>query len=58
MIDNSTKLDLTTDAPLAGMQCYAPLIFQGDCLIKLKELESNSIDAVITDPPYCSGGFF
>ena len=22
MIDNSTKLDLTTDAPLAGMQCY------------------------------------
>ena len=26
MIDNSTKLDLTTDAPLAGMQCYAPFI--------------------------------
>ena len=27
-------------------------IIQGDCLEKLKELESNSVDAVITDPPY------
>jgi len=24
----------------------------GDCLIKLKELEDNSIDAIVTDPPY------
>lgn len=37
--------------------CYAPLIFSGDCLLKLRELQSNSVDAVITDPPYCSGGF-
>jgi DNA modification methylase len=28
------------------------MIIQGDCLQKLKELENNSIDAIITDPPY------
>ncbi len=27
-------------------------LINGDCLIKLKELEDNSIDAIITDPPY------
>lgn len=26
-------------------------IIQGDCLIKLKELEDNSIDSIVTDPP-------
>lgn len=28
------------------------MILLGDCLERLKELEANSIDAVITDPPY------
>lgn len=27
-------------------------LLHGDCLDKLKELEDNSIDAVVTDPPY------
>jgi DNA modification methylase len=27
-------------------------ILQGDCLIRLKELEDNSIDSIVTDPPY------
>lgn len=27
-------------------------IIQGDCLLKLKELEDNSIDSIVTDPPY------
>ena len=27
-------------------------IILGDCLIKLKELEDNSIDSIVTDPPY------
>ena len=31
-------------------------IFLGDCLEILKQIPSNSIDAVITDPPYASGG--
>ena len=27
-------------------------IIQGDCLEELKKLENNSIDAIVTDPPY------
>ena len=27
-------------------------IIHGDCLEELKKLEDNSVDAVITDPPY------
>lgn len=27
-------------------------LLQGDCLIRLGELEDNSIDAIVTDPPY------
>lgn len=30
-------------------------VIQGDCLEVLKTLESNSVDAVITDPPYNTG---
>ena len=28
------------------------MIFHGDCLIKLKELKENSVDSIVTDPPY------
>ena len=24
----------------------------GDCLDKLKELDDNSVDSIVTDPPY------
>jgi site-specific DNA-methyltransferase (adenine-specific) len=27
-------------------------LYQGDCLDKLKELDDNSIDSIVTDPPY------
>ena len=27
-------------------------VLQGDCLVKLKEIADNSVDAIITDPPY------
>lgn len=30
----------------------------GDALTRLLELEANSVDAIITDPPYSSGGMF
>ena len=33
-------------------------LYQADCLDVLWELERSSIDAVITDPPYSSGGAF
>jgi len=28
------------------------MIINGDCLIELKKLESESVDAIVTDPPY------
>jgi len=28
------------------------MIIQGDCIEKMKELEENSVDAIVTDPPY------
>ena len=31
-------------------------IYQGDCLEVMKTLDDNSVDAVITDPPYGTGG--
>jgi len=31
--------------------CYAQ-VFLGDCLDKLRALQTESIDAIITDPPY------
>ena len=57
MTIESTDLQNSTKPAITYSECYAPLILHGDCLVKLKELQSNSIDAVITDPPYCSGGF-
>ena len=27
-------------------------IIQGDCIEEMKKLEENSVDAIITDPPY------
>ena len=27
-------------------------IHQGDCLEVMKQIEDNSVDAIITDPPY------
>jgi DNA modification methylase len=32
-------------------------IIHGDCLEELKLIEDNSIDSIVTDPPYCSGGY-
>lgn len=32
-------------------------LHQGDCLDVLAAMPDASVDAVVTDPPYCSGGF-
>jgi len=34
---------------------YINKVIHGDCLEKLKELDDNSIDAIVTDPPYGLG---
>lgn len=31
-------------------------LIQGDCLERMAEMPDGSVDAVVTDPPYCSGG--
>ena len=28
------------------------LILNGDCLAKMKEMADNSVDSIVTDPPY------
>jgi len=33
------------------------VLHHGDCLEVLRTLADSSVDAVVTDPPYCSGGF-
>jgi site-specific DNA-methyltransferase (adenine-specific) len=33
-------------------------VVTGDCLEVLKQLPDGCVDAVVTDPPYCSGGQF
>ena len=33
-----------------------PVILQGDALLRLREMDADTFDAVITDPPYASGG--
>lgn len=32
------------------MEQFINKVIQGDCLDKLKELEDNSIDSIVTDP--------
>lgn len=39
------------------MPVDAYTLLHGDCLELLRTLPDNSVDAVVTDPPYCSGGF-
>jgi len=43
------------------MACSTPTdpwtLFRGDALRRLATLEPESIDAIVTDPPYCAGGF-
>lgn len=45
---NFERIDLSEKATL----------YRGDCLEVLPTLEAGSVDAVITDPPYSSGGAF
>ena len=35
---------------------YLNRIIQGDAIAVLREIPDCTVDAIITDPPYCSGG--
>lgn len=55
MIDNSTKYHTSTDTTLEGMQCYAQpsiQLFNCDNLEIMKMLTDESVDVILTDPPY------
>src|SRR5699024_4710897 len=45
-----------------SMRSHSEVIFlqllQGDCLELLKDIPDGSVDMVLTDPPYSSGGLF
>jgi len=43
---------------MAKVQLQSGTLYQGDALRVLANLTSESIDAVVTDPPYSSGGAF
>lgn len=36
---------------------YSPILYKGDCLEIMKDLEDSSVDCIITDPPYNLGNF-
>ena len=59
MIDNTTKLDISTNAPLAGMQCctkpFLNRVVNSNCLDLLKDIADETIDLTITSPPYNLG---
>ncbi|MEM8864075.1 MAG: DNA methyltransferase [Planctomycetota bacterium] len=38
-------------------ECGSAVLYCGDCLDLLPKLEQGLVDAVVTDPPYSSGGF-
>jgi site-specific DNA-methyltransferase (adenine-specific) len=48
----SVEPSTTTISPPLLETTYINQILQGDSLIRLKELPDNSVDAVVTDPPY------
>jgi DNA modification methylase len=38
--------------PISPQQCSAGQIVQGDCVERMREMQSQSVDFVLTDPPY------
>ena len=52
---------MTPTSPDSGAP--SPLLLLGDCADKMRDLAPNSVDAIVTDPPYAlvgssgSGGF-
>lgn len=45
---------LTSFAPV--WQVGTSALYRGDCYPLLRDMEPEQFDAVVTDPPYCSGG--
>lgn len=49
------KPNNSTETAILPMQCYVQPFFRllhKDCFLAIREIESNSIDLIVTDPPY------
>jgi DNA modification methylase len=48
-------INSSTEAPITQNPCYTQPFFRllnKDCFLAIKEIEDNSIDLIVTDPPY------
>ena len=55
MMIEEQKLNNSTETAILPMQCYVQPFFRllhKDCFLAIREIESNSIDLIVTDPPY------
>ena len=50
-INSNTVSNLHESPQLSGIICYAHLSNE-DCLVTLSKMKNDSIDCVLTDPPY------
>ena len=58
MIDKSTNVDISTEAPLAANPCYVqPFseVFNEDCIQVMKRYPDKFFDLAVVDPPYGIG---
>ena len=58
MIDNSTNVELSTEAPLAANPCYVQPFsetFLEDCIQGMKRYPDKYFDLAVCDPPYGIG---
>lgn len=54
---NPTRADTAADAVRMPTDAEPVTVHRGDCLRLLPTVPDGSVDALITDPPYSSGGF-
>lgn len=40
------------------MEPLDPILLQGDCLELMQDIPDGSVEMILTDPPYSSGGLF
>lgn len=46
-----------TERRQEDVEIFEPQLIKGDCLVALRELKSDSVDLILTDPPYNLGLF-
>ena len=55
MIEVQNPLEIKPETAIAQNRCYAQPFFNlmnKDCFLAIKEIPNNSVDLIVTDPPY------